>query len=61
MLRWGRTSRPVEMVGYLLETGPSEVALEDVNDDRRLLGVGLKAALVITGAGTSRVGVGLTP
>ena len=61
MLRWGRPSRLVEMVGYLLKAGPSEVALEDVNDDGCLLGMGLKAALVITRAGTSRVGVGLTP
>jgi hypothetical protein len=56
---WRWSARPVQIVGDLLESPSGEIALEDFNDDGRLLGVGLKAGLVIPGASASGVGVRL--
>ncbi len=45
------------MVRDLLEPGPGVEALEDLDDDRSLLGVGLEDRLVVACPGASRVGV----
>lgn len=55
------TAGPVQVVGDLLVAGAGEEALEDLDDHRRLLGVGDEARLLVAAPGPSRIGVRLVP
>jgi hypothetical protein len=47
------------VVGDLLEAPAGEVAVEDLNNDRRLFGVRREPGLVVSRACASRVGMSL--
>ncbi len=57
MLGGGWPAGPVEVVGDLLESRAVEVALEDLHDHGRLLGIGLEDRLVVARARAAGVGV----
>ena len=57
---WGRrAARAVEVVGDLFEARTGEVPIEDLDDDRSLVGIGNESGLVVSCAGAAWIGMRL--